>query len=72
MTALAKNCHGIAGDTLNRIARAIDLSEINWVHMRHEEAVALAAQSEARLTARLTACAGNCTPSGFFPSIATL
>jgi pyruvate dehydrogenase (quinone) len=30
-----KTCYGIVGDTLNRIAHAIDRSEIDWVHMRH-------------------------------------
>jgi pyruvate dehydrogenase (quinone) len=29
-----KTCYGIFGDTLNRIAHAIDRSEIDWVHMR--------------------------------------
>ena len=38
-----KKCYGIVGDTLNRIAHAIDRSEIDWVHMRHEEAGAFAA-----------------------------
>jgi pyruvate dehydrogenase (quinone) len=57
-----KNCYGIVGDTLNRIAHAIDRSEIDWVHMRHEEAGAFAAQAEAQLTGRLTACAGSCGP----------
>jgi hypothetical protein len=33
-----KTCYGIVGDTLNRIAHAIDRSEIDWVHMRHEGA----------------------------------
>src|ERR1700677_4613411 len=57
-----KTCYGIVGDTLNRIAHAIDRSEIDWVHMRHEEAGAFAAQAEALLTGRLTACAGSCGP----------
>ena len=57
-----KNCYGIVGDTLNRIAHAIERSEIEWVHMRHEEAGAFAAQAEAQLTGRLTACAGSCGP----------
>jgi pyruvate dehydrogenase (quinone) len=57
-----KNCYGIVGDTLNRIAHAIDRSEIDWVHMRHEEAGAFAAAAEALLTGRLTACAGTCGP----------
>src|SRR6202790_5008494 len=57
-----RTCYGIVGDTLNRIAQAIDRSEIDWVHMRHEEAGAFAAQAEALLTGRLTACAGTCGP----------
>src|SRR6202163_724013 len=57
-----KTCYGIVGDTLNRIAHAIDRSEIDWVHMRHEEAGAFAAGAEAQLTGRLTVCAGSCGP----------
>ena len=57
-----KTCYGIVGDTLNRIAHAIDRSEIDWVHVRHEEAGAFAAGAEAQLTGRLTACAGTCGP----------
>jgi hypothetical protein len=50
-----KTCYGIVGDTLNRIAQAIDRSEIDWVHMRHEEAGAFAAGAEAQFTT----CAGT-------------
>jgi pyruvate dehydrogenase (quinone) len=57
-----KRCYGIVGDTLNRIANAINLSEIEWVHMRHEEAGAFAAGAEAEFTGNLTACAGSCGP----------
>jgi pyruvate dehydrogenase (quinone) len=57
-----KNCYGIVGDTMNRIAQAIDRSEIDWVHMRHEEAGAFAASAEAQFTGHLTACAGSCGP----------
>ena len=57
-----RTCYGIVGDTMNRIAHAIDKSEIDWVHMRHEEAGAFAAGAEALLTGRLTACAGTCGP----------
>src|ERR1700719_1452711 len=57
-----RTCYGIVGDTMNRIAHAIDHSEIDWVHMRHEEAGAFAASAEAQLTGRLTACAGSCGP----------
>ncbi|HTE81404.1 MAG TPA: thiamine pyrophosphate-dependent enzyme [Reyranella sp.] len=61
-TAGVKRCYGIVGDTLNRIAHAIDASAIDWVHMRHEEAGAFAAGAEAQLTGHLTACAGTCGP----------
>src|SRR6201987_480929 len=57
-----ERCYGIVGDTLNRIAHAIDRSAIQWVHMRHEEAGAFAAGAEAQLPGRLTACAGSCGP----------
>jgi pyruvate dehydrogenase (quinone) len=57
-----KRCYGIIGDTLNRIAHAIDRSEIEWVQVRHEEAGAFAASAEALLTGELTACAGSCGP----------
>jgi pyruvate dehydrogenase (quinone) len=57
-----KRCYGIVGDTMNRIAHAIARSEIEWVHMRHEEAGAFAAGAEAQLTGQLTACAGSCGP----------
>jgi pyruvate dehydrogenase (quinone) len=57
-----KTCYGIVGDTMNRIAHAIGRSEIDWVHVRHEEAGAFAAGAEAQLTGRLTACAGSCGP----------
>jgi pyruvate dehydrogenase (quinone) len=57
-----KRCYGIVGDTLNRIVFAIHESEIEWVHMRHEEAGAFAASAEAQFTGGLTACAGSCGP----------
>src|SRR5580658_7778738 len=58
----AERCYGIVGDTLNQIVHAIDRSEVEWVHMRHEEAGAFAAGAEAQLTGHLTACAGSCGP----------
>ena len=57
-----RNCYGIVGDTLNVIASHIHHSGIDWVHVRHEEAGAFAAQAEALLTGRLTAMAGTCGP----------
>jgi pyruvate dehydrogenase (quinone) len=61
-SAGVKRCYGIVGDTLNRVAHAIYDSEIEWVHMRHEEAGAFAAGAEAQFTGHLTACAGSCGP----------
>lgn len=57
-----KHCYGVVGDTLNFITDAIRRSEIDWVHVRHEEAGAMAASGEALLTGRLTAAAGSCGP----------
>jgi pyruvate dehydrogenase (quinone) len=57
-----KRCYGIVGDTLNLIVHSISESAIEWVHMRHEEAGAFAAQGEALLTGSLTAIAGSCGP----------
>jgi pyruvate dehydrogenase (quinone) len=57
-----KNCYGIVGDTLNEFAGCLRRSGIEWVHMRHEEAGAFAAQGEALLLDRLTAVAGSCGP----------
>lgn len=57
-----KRCYGIVGDTLNHIAHYIEKSDIEWVHMRHEEAGAFAAQAESLVTGGLTAIAGSCGP----------
>ncbi|PYE87834.1 thiamine pyrophosphate-dependent enzyme [Phyllobacterium leguminum] len=57
-----KRCYGVVGDTLNYITDAIRRSDIDWVHVRHEEAGAFAAGAEASLTGQLTACAGACGP----------
>jgi len=57
-----RHCYGIVGDTLNRFATELHDSEIRFVHVRHEEVGAFAAQGEAQLTDRLTAVAGSCGP----------
>ena len=57
-----KTCYGIVGDTMNTMAGRIAKSGIDWVHVRHEEAGAFAAQGEALLMDRLTAVAGSCGP----------
>lgn len=58
----AKHCYGIVGDTLNYFTDAIHDSEIEWVHMRHEEVGAFAAGAEAFVADRLAVCAGSCGP----------
>jgi pyruvate dehydrogenase (quinone) len=57
-----KHCWGVPGDTLNYVTDAIRRSEIEFVHVRHEEVGAFAAGAEALLTGNLTACAGSCGP----------
>ena len=57
-----RNCYGIVGDTMNQIAHSLGSSSIDFVHMRHEESGAFAAQGEALLMNRLVACAGSCGP----------
>jgi pyruvate dehydrogenase (quinone) len=57
-----KRCYGIAGDTLNHVTDAIRRSKIDWIHMRHEEAGAMAAGADALLSGELAACAGACGP----------
>src|SRR6202046_4353062 len=62
VSAGIKNCYGIVGDTLNSFAQSISKSDISFVHVRHEETGAFAAQGEALLDNRLTAVAGSCVP----------
>jgi pyruvate dehydrogenase (quinone) len=57
-----EHCYGVVGDTLNTFASNLAPAGIKFVHMRHEEAGAFAAQGEALLLNRLTAMAGSCGP----------
>jgi pyruvate dehydrogenase (quinone) len=57
-----QRCYGIAGDTLNHFTDAIRRSGIRWLHVRHEEAGAMAAGADALLTGELAICAGSCGP----------
>src|SRR5471032_3378295 len=58
----AQHCWGVPGDTLNYVTDAIRRSDIEWVHVRHEEVGGFAAGAEALLAKRLTLCAGSCGP----------
>ena len=58
----AKRCYGVPGDTLNYFTDAVRRSDLRWVHVRHEEAGAMAAGADALLTGELALCAGSCGP----------
>ncbi|WP_213009958.1 pyruvate dehydrogenase [Paractinoplanes toevensis] len=58
-----RRIYGIVGDSLNSLSDAIRRSgDIEWVHVRNEEAAAFAASAEAQLTGKLAVCAGSCGP----------
>ncbi|KGP62894.1 pyruvate dehydrogenase [Legionella norrlandica] len=58
-----RRIYGIVGDSLNGITNALQKHKnIEWIHVRHEEAAAFAAGAEAQLTGELTVCAGSCGP----------
>lgn len=58
----AQRCWGIVGDTINHFTDALRGSDLRWIHVRHEEAGALAAGAEAYMTGELAVCAGTCGP----------
>src|SRR6201985_776967 len=63
IAAGVKRIYGIVGDSLNGFTDALRRSkEIDWIHMRNEEAAAFAAGAEAHLTGELAVCAGSCGP----------
>ncbi|WP_454050258.1 pyruvate dehydrogenase [Cellulomonas sp. Marseille-Q8402] len=67
VAAGAKHIYGIVGDSLNPVVDAVrrfqkDGVDIQWVHVRHEEAAAFAAAAEAEITGNLAVCAGSCGP----------
>ncbi|RYZ43394.1 MAG: ubiquinone-dependent pyruvate dehydrogenase [Myxococcaceae bacterium] len=58
-----KRIYGVVGDSLNALTEALrKRGDIEWVHMRNEEAAAFAAGAEAHLTGQLAVCAGSCGP----------
>lgn len=57
-----KRVYGVVGDSLNGFTDAIRDSDIEWVHVRHEEVAAFAASAEAALTGELAVCSGSCGP----------
>ncbi|MGQ4494586.1 pyruvate dehydrogenase [Dermabacteraceae bacterium P13095] len=57
-----KRIYGLVGDSLNPVVDAVSASDIEWVHVRNEEAAAFAAGAESLLTGELAVCAGSCGP----------
>ena len=54
---------GLPGDSLNAFTDALRRDgELQWMHMRHEEAAAFAASGEAAVTGELAVVAGSCGP----------
>ncbi len=62
LRAGAKRCYGIVGDTINHFTDSVRRSDLEWVHVRHEEVGALAAGGESYLTRQLSVCAGTTGP----------
>jgi pyruvate dehydrogenase (quinone) len=58
-----RRIYGLPGDSLNGLTDALRRNgEIDWVHVRHEEAAAFAAAGEAAVTGELAVCAASCGP----------
>lgn len=58
-----KNIYAITGDSLNALTDTIVKDgRIKFIHMRHEESAAFAADAEAQLTGHLACCAGSSGP----------
>jgi pyruvate dehydrogenase (quinone) len=58
-----RRIYGVVGDSLNGVTESLrKRGDIDWIHMRHEEAAAFAASAEAQLTGELAVCAGSCGP----------
>src|SRR6201995_2717163 len=58
-----RRVYGVPGDSLNGLTDTIRKTKnIEWLHVRHEEAAAFAAGGEAHLTGELAVCAGSCGP----------
>lgn len=59
----ARRVYGIIGDSINPVVDAVAKhDEMEWVHVRNEEAGAFAAGADAQLTGRLSVCVGSCGP----------
>ena len=57
-----RRIYGLVGDSLNPIVDAVRQSDIEWVHVRNEEAAAFAAGADSLTTGELAVCAASCGP----------
>ncbi|USI74821.1 ubiquinone-dependent pyruvate dehydrogenase [Sphingomonas morindae] len=58
-----RRIYGVVGDSLNGLTDALRRKgQIEWIHVRNEEAAAFAAGAEAHLTGSIAVCAGSCGP----------
>jgi pyruvate dehydrogenase (quinone) len=58
-----RRVYGVPGDSLNGFTDALRRDgDIQWLHVRHEEAAAFAATAEATLSGELAVCAASCGP----------
>ena len=63
VNAGVKRIYGVVGDSLNGLTDVIRRSkQIEWLHVRHEEAAAFAAGADAHVTGKIAVCAGSCGP----------
>ncbi len=58
-----KRIYAVTGDSLNEVNEAVRINtNIEWIHVRHEEVGAYAAGAEAQLTGEIGCCAGSSGP----------
>lgn len=58
-----RRIYGVVGDSLNGFTDELrTCPDMQWMHMRHEEAAAFAAGAQAHLTGEVAVCAGSCGP----------
>ena len=63
VAAGVRRVYGLPGDSLNGFTDALRRDgNIQWLHVRHEEAAAFAATAEATLTGELAVVAASCGP----------
>jgi pyruvate dehydrogenase (quinone) len=62
-TSGVRRVYGLPGDSLNGFTDALRRDgDLEWIHVRHEEAAAFAASAEAAITGELAVVAASCGP----------